>query len=429
MKKLSLTSLFLSIILMANSQWKETNLTEFNFFTVPSATSHNGELLGLVFNSISSDLYMMNADETSWTKKVFSGVNEVANAIESTGSSLYLSANGLGYGMVYHSTDNAATFVADTAGLPKVFSGIAATYGLKYFDGKIVVNLGSAGYWLKDINEDLWQHIDPATSLNGGTDPICFSNDQLFAFDNSGASILYVSNDFGQTWETVNSNLPKTFTGKLFEANLTTGRLYLAGGKADGTEYGIYYSDNSGTTWVKADLSAFIKTDANGGQQEVSALYANGDEIYVALENDAANTTPDILSSESGITALAVDTEGLIVDPAGSIKGTKFLSHEGSIALILNVRDIYLKDSGTSNSLRHSNLIDISIYPNPSKSYIKVNSNIEYSAVQLYDLLGNQVLTSYSDELKISEIPKGMYILKIMGTKNQPIYSKKIIKH
>ncbi|WP_431166137.1 T9SS type A sorting domain-containing protein [Tenacibaculum halocynthiae] len=71
----------------------------------------------------------------------------------------------------------------------------------------------------------------------------------------------------------------------------------------------------------------------------------------------------------------------------------------------------------------------ISIYPNPSKNFIKVKSNTFYkvSEIKLTTLLGKEIMTSKKPELNISYLAKGIYLLKIK-TNNNKIAIKKIIK-
>ncbi len=431
MKKICLILLLVNISIASSAQWSATNLTQSNILTITGATSHNGELLAIVFNGIGADLYQLDPGNTSWTQKSVPGVNEIPQALVSAGSQLYMTSIGLGYGMVYRSDDNGLTYSLDTVGLPKFFNGISSPIGIDYFNGKVLLNLGGAGYWLKDAGVTLWEHIDPPTSLNGGGDPICFSNDSLYAHDNSGANIFYVSGDYGQTWSERNTDLPAFFEGDLLVANKSSGRLYMAGSKDDGTQYGIYISDDHGHTWSIADLSAFIGTDVLGGQQEVSALYADGGEIYVALENDQANTTPDVLSSENGISTLSYDTLGLLTDPAGTIEGSRILRHGNSIALVLNVRDVYLGDAGSTSSIigNHDYSGSVSIYPNPVDDLVRIMADFEIGSIELQNAQGKTLIMSEGHYIDVSDLPQGMYILKVIDKHRQSVISKRILKN
>ena len=68
------------------------------------------------------------------------------------------------------------------------------------------------------------------------------------------------------------------------------------------------------------------------------------------------------------------------------------------------------------------------IYPNPSTNRIKVNiiNNEEITTVKLFDLLGEEVLSSENkSEYDISGITNGIYIIKVFT--NESDYNSKII--
>lgn len=433
MKKIYYTILFLLFVTLSYSQsWEATNLTQYNYLSISTLENHNNSLYALVFNGFGANPYQWGAEGNSWASTSFQGVSETPAFLKSAGSRLYMGANALGYSMLYVSNDDGVHFSPDDDGLPAFMNGIASLYGIQYFEGKVVANLGSNGYWIKDTTETTWKQIDTSTSLNGGTDPVCFSQGKLYAYDNAGAYALYRSDNFGTSWQQVTANLPDYFSAHLLVANPLTGRLYLAGGKTDGSQYGIYYSDDRGTTWTKADLSAFISTNVNGGQQKVTALFAKGENIFVALENNAANTTPDILSSMTGITNLKYDTLGLIVDPAGTIQGAHFVEFGDKIALALNVRDVYLKSLSTTTTFAKMSQLETTLaYPNPVRDrlLIRLNNLPENSIATICDLNGRQLLNRrISGSINVSMLRKGTYILSVRDERGKTIDQQKIIK-
>ncbi len=428
----NLLFIVLGIITMSTSwaqSWNATNLSTFNYLTVTATESHQSELYSILFNGFSGDVHQLDANGTSWSTVTISGTDGGINTLlQDANTRIYLTTNSLGYGMLYYSTDQLNTFVLDTVGLPKMLNGIVAPIKMQYYRGKVLANLGSSGYWLKDTSATTWQHIDVPTSLNGGVDPLCFYNDTIYAHDNTGANTLYVSGDFGQTWSIRNTNLPSFFKGHVLKANTSTGRLYMAGAKTDGTLYGIYYSDDNGFTWTIANLAAFIGTDVNGGQQEVVTIYANGNDVFIALENDTLNTTPDVLSSTNGIANVDYDTLGLIVDPAGTMNGAKFLVHDGKMAMALNVRDVYLKDLGTVVSQHTLFDDDFMLYPNPATDVVMVTSK-EVAQIIILDLHGRTVLSSTNSRVDISSLSPGAYLVEVWSNNQQLMGRKKLVKH
>lgn len=71
----------------------------------------------------------------------------------------------------------------------------------------------------------------------------------------------------------------------------------------------------------------------------------------------------------------------------------------------------------------------VKIYPNPATDIINVNSTIEIQKIQLFDLLGKQVLsTNQTQQIDISHLPVGVYLLKAVTNNKQTITEKIIVK-
>lgn len=70
----------------------------------------------------------------------------------------------------------------------------------------------------------------------------------------------------------------------------------------------------------------------------------------------------------------------------------------------------------------------ISVYPNPATDIINVNSTIDINKIELFDLLGKQVIsTKETEQINVSNLPVGVYLLKAFS-KNGTITKKIIIK-
>ncbi|MCF6279429.1 MAG: T9SS type A sorting domain-containing protein [Flavobacteriaceae bacterium] len=87
-----------------------------------------------------------------------------------------------------------------------------------------------------------------------------------------------------------------------------------------------------------------------------------------------------------------------------------------------------LENTGAVLSIDRDTLITntISIYPNPATDIININSTIEINKIQLFDLLGKQVIsTRETDQIEISHLPIGVYLLKAFSESGT--ITKKII--
>ena len=81
-----------------------------------------------------------------------------------------------------------------------------------------------------------------------------------------------------------------------------------------------------------------------------------------------------------------------------------------------------------STDFKLENKNDILIYPNPTKDIIFVDlenfkANIK---IELFDLLGNKLISTSSQKISLKNYPKGVYILKVL--KDKKIQKVKIIK-
>jgi hypothetical protein len=70
--------------------------------------------------------------------------------------------------------------------------------------------------------------------------------------------------------------------------------------------------------------------------------------------------------------------------------------------------------------------IQVKVYPNPTSEVLYIASETEPTRIDLYDILGKQVLTSTrSKELNVSHLTRGVYFVKVSFADNQ--ITKKIV--
>ncbi|WP_411895999.1 aryl-sulfate sulfotransferase [Winogradskyella sp. A2] len=69
----------------------------------------------------------------------------------------------------------------------------------------------------------------------------------------------------------------------------------------------------------------------------------------------------------------------------------------------------------------------VSIYPNPTKDKIQINSKTEITKVEVFNILGNKITEFKGSRLDLGQFQNGMYLLKIHT--NNSIVSKRIIKN
>lgn len=420
MKHILLTiTLSLSILSGFAQGWQATNLTNVAYLAITELETFDNNLYAIVNNGFAGTLNKLDAGNTSWTELTITGTTGIPAFLKAANGKFYIGTVGLGESNLYVSTDGINYTLADTTGLPQVTGGFNRMYGLDYFNGKLLINLGSSGYWISNEGQGNWVHIDVATLLNGGGNPVAYLNGKLFAHD---SQTLYMSTDYGTNWPAITTDLPAGFTANKLISDPTIGRLYTDGG--NGNDYGLYYSDNEGANWTEIDISAFITTDYQGGQQIITSLYAKGQTVYFGLENDISPSHPNIVGTTSGLSNFAVDTVGLPPNATGTVNALHFAEYNGKLAVSLAVIDAYLKDIGTGME-EADNSIAVNLYPNPANDVLTVNTTEKITSIDIINQMGQVVLSQKfnTKSINVSSLAKGMYFIRfnsddeVLGTK------------
>ena len=69
----------------------------------------------------------------------------------------------------------------------------------------------------------------------------------------------------------------------------------------------------------------------------------------------------------------------------------------------------------------------VSIYPNPAKDYIVIQSQEKIQSVILYTVAGAEVMRTTQDKMSLTDLPNGLYIVKVISNKNE-VAVKRIFK-
>jgi len=70
----------------------------------------------------------------------------------------------------------------------------------------------------------------------------------------------------------------------------------------------------------------------------------------------------------------------------------------------------------------------LTIYPNPSSSFLKLNSDKEYD-IELYDMIGNKLMALTGNFMNIEHLSTATYIVKATDKSNNKKHTFKIVKN
>lgn len=74
-------------------------------------------------------------------------------------------------------------------------------------------------------------------------------------------------------------------------------------------------------------------------------------------------------------------------------------------------------------------VVDLRVFPNPAVDYIEVTLNQQVRQVAVYNLVGRRVKSfNYGDGEKyyIGDLPRGMYLVQLLGDRNRAITTQRI---
>ncbi|MCH7534395.1 MAG: T9SS type A sorting domain-containing protein, partial [Bacteroidetes bacterium] len=100
---------------------------------------------------------------------------------------------------------------------------------------------------------------------------------------------------------------------------------------------------------------------------------------------------------------------------------------------ISSAKSITVTEISTPTNISEDELLDISIYPNPTSDYIFVSGSInEFNQIRIYDLTGkhviNQTLSSADQpKVNVSFLAAGIYFIHLVNA-NGDSYSFKMVK-
>ena len=155
-----------------------------------------------------------------------------------------------------------------------------------------------------------------------------------------------------------------------------------------------------------------VRFDANGGQGTMGPIYfyiANGDNWF-------SPTSQNCLFTRDGYRFI-----GWSQTPDGNV-----ITSQVNITRDMTFYAIWEKITEPGpTAINDINNANISIYPNPAQSFVRVNG-VTISSLELLDLTGRIIMTSEDNTINLNGINNGVYMLRINAAEGTAV--RKIVK-
>lgn len=183
---------------------------------------------------------------------------------------------------------------------------------------------------------------------------------------------------------------------------------YIAGQYVDAAAADIYgpFTTNDNTTsrvsWAFSQAfssSTFATANVTSTAKKL---------CHLKFKYTDVNQAPMVLFEEG---AIYLDQFYTACGPAG---GGAFTSADCSAeAGTQLVNDTFDSGGATLSNIKIDALPEFAMYPNPTSEYINITSNYAINKVEIFDLLGKQVLkTTDTRQIKITKLPTGIFIVR-----------------
>jgi N-acetylneuraminic acid mutarotase len=231
---------------------------------------------------------------------------------------------------------------------------------------------------------------------------------------------LWEYNPTGNSW-TQKADLPD-FTGHdLGIAASINGRGYVGLGCDVGqttARQGFWQYDPGSDTWIqKASYPSSFSTDAGAFVLD-STLYVVGGvrlspSVSVTSQVRKYDPVTDTWSLATNFTGGAIVGEFVVCDGTTAFAGTGYNS---SITARSDLWSYPATPTGIKTN--NANVEAVAVFPNPASTSISIQSAKEVSTIEVYDAIGNKVLTEHTlfHNLSIQKLATGVYSINVACT-------------
>lgn len=267
-------------------------------------------------------------------------------------------------------------------------------------------------------------------------------------------SIIY-ENDGTGSFTSISNSIYGFFAGDISVIDLNDDNfmdLVFLGTYSDGVsdyEIGTVAYINSGTgTFAMSNNNPFIEMIEKSHFTEGDLNGDNKDDLFISGQSNTGALISGLYYSDACNVDLTLTLNGVTISvPSGQgtyqwvdcNNGNSPLSGETSSTFTATTNGDYacIVDNGTcfatttcqsinNVGLDEETLNSFKLYPNPAEDNFTIEVDNEILKVELYDLSGKLVLSELSKQIKVSNIPKGIYTVVI--TTNNKVFRQKLVK-
>jgi hypothetical protein len=196
--------------------------------------------------------------------------------------------------------------------------------------------------------------------------------------------------------------------------------LFAYGTATSGRTFGLYFASN-GNYVFQSSVNDVIFTNSStgsGGDWVHSVLtFKNG---FVKLYNNGTfiNGNQNVnLNTENSTFRLGGN--GAIVE-FDDLKIYNYELTATEVGQLYTTNTLSAKDFSTKN-------LKVSLYPNPVKDVLNIETATEIKSVAIYNLLGQKVKTAKSRNIKVADLSNGTYMVRVEDV-NNAVETMKIVK-
>ncbi|MFC6267395.1 LamG-like jellyroll fold domain-containing protein [Frigoriflavimonas asaccharolytica] len=375
--------------------------------TVVSATANP------IFNGGTIN-YVLNANTLATTSVINYGLSSTALSNQILGSN----ASG--------STDTA--FAADITGLLP-----ATTY---YYQ---VVATNSFGSTSSTINSFITGTSEPIAEYNfnntmnniNGNSPFAVNSSTYVAGRDSNSQMALQTNNFGRS--AIIPNLPVGTVSRTVSiwykvtGTSANNTLFVYGAGSGESAYGVSF--NTTNTWYNFawNTSTSFSNASNDGQwhhlvttfdsSKTTKMYVDGVLKNTVVQNGWNTSTSGNVFWLAGQFGNSSPFNGAVDD----LKIYNYALTQAQVTALFTNATL----ATTENTIKTK---DISIYPNPAKDFVNIQSENKVQTVEIYNMAGQKVLETREMKINTSNLKPGVYMVKIKDVDNQISSQKLIIK-